>query len=268
MGNGRCSTCRIKITEGIENVSSRSIEEFKISEALSFSRDVRLACQTKVTGDVTVRRLVVDSEDIEVTSLLIQQPGSEHAGVEKEVLILMADIRDFTRMTETLLPYDVVHILNRYFHLSNSVIEQHRGKIIHYMGDGFMALFELEDPGEDTLDAVKAGLSMLDIAEKRMRPYMRELFQSDFEIGIGLHRGKVVAGAIGSRDNKTQTVIGDAVNFTSRLESTNGKLGTRFLVSDSIYSLVKEKIRIRRKYNMSLKGKSGSHAIYEVTGLL
>jgi len=63
MGNGRCSTCRVKITEGLENVSPRSIEEFKIAESLSFGRDIRLACQTRIEGDITVRRLVVDNED-------------------------------------------------------------------------------------------------------------------------------------------------------------------------------------------------------------
>jgi len=268
MGNGRCSTCRIKITEGLDNVSSRTIEEFKIAELLSFSRDIRLACQTRIEGDVTVRRLVVDSEDIEVTSLLIRQSGSEHVGGEKEVLILMADIRDFTYMTETLLPYDIVHILNRYFHLINVAIERHGGKIINYMGDGFMALFDVKNPEEDALAAVKAGLSMLEIAAKRMQPYVRELFGKDFEIGIGLHHGLVVAGTIGSHDDKRQTVIGDAVNFASRIESINKKLGTRFLISRSVYSLVHNRIRTRRKYTKSFKGKSGAHTVYEVTGLL
>jgi adenylate cyclase len=267
MGNGRCSTCRLKITEGLENVSPRSVEEYKIAEGLSFSRDIRLACQTRIQGDVTVRRLVVDSEDIEVTSLLIRQTNSEHVGVEKEVLILMADIRDFTRMTETLLPYDIVHILNRYFHLVNQAIERHGGKIINYMGDGFIALFEVKNPEEDALAAVTAGLSMLEIAAQRMQPYVRGLFGKDFEIGIGLHHGLVVAGAIGSHDNKRQTVIGDAVNFTSRIESINKKLGTRFLVSNAIYSLVHSRIKTHRKYTMSFKGKSGSHTVYEVTGL-
>jgi adenylate cyclase len=268
MGNGRCSTCRIRITEGIDNVSPRSIDECKIAEVLSLGRDIRLACQTRIRGDVTVQRLVVDSEDIEVTSLLINQLGSEHAGVEKEVLILMADIRDFTQMTETLLPYDIVHILNRYFHLINEAIERHGGRIINYMGDGFMALFEVRNPEEDALAAVMAGLSMLEIAEKRMQPYVREMFGKDFEIGIGLHHGLVVAGAIGSRDNKRQTVIGDAVNFTSRIESINKKLGTRFLISKAVYSLVHDRIRTRRKYTKSFKGKSGAHTVYEVTGLV
>jgi adenylate cyclase len=266
-GNGRCSTCRVKITEGLENVSPRTIDEYKIAEGLSFTRDIRLACQTRIKGDITVRRLVVDNEDVGLTSLLIQQAGSDHVGVEKEILILMADVRDFTHLTEILLPYDIVHILNRYFNLVDEVIEKHGGRVVNYMGDGFMALFEIKNPEEDALSAVKAGLSLLRDVQKRMQPYVRGLFGEDFEIGIGLHHGLVVAGTVGSRDNKRQTVIGDAVNFASRIESINKKLGTRFLISRAIYSLVQSRIKIRRKYTMSLKGKSGTHTVYEVVGL-
>ena len=210
---------------------------------------------------------MVDNEDVELTSLLIQQAGSEHAGVEKEILILMADIRDFTHLTEILLPYDIVHILNRYFNLVDEVIERYGGRVVNYMGDGFMALFETKNPEEDALSAVKAGLSLLQAVQERMQPYVRRLFGENFEIGIGLHHGLVVAGTVGRRDNKRQTVIGDAVNFTSRIESINKKLRTRFLISKAIYSLVRRKIKIRRKYTMSFKGKSGAHTVYEVIGL-
>jgi adenylate cyclase len=227
-GKGRCSTCRVKITEGLENVSTRTIDEYKIAEGLSFSRDIRLACQTRIKGNVTVRRLVVDNEDVGLTSLLIQQAGSEHVGIEKEILILMADVRDFTHLTEILLPYDIVHILNRYFNLVDEVTEKYGGRVINYMGDGFMALFEIKNPEEDALSAINAGLSLLQEVQNRMQPYVRGLFGENFEIGIGLHRGLVVVGTVGRRDNKRQTVIGDAVNFTSRIESTNKKLGTRF----------------------------------------
>ena len=94
---------------------------------MGFGQEIRLACQVKVSGDVTVRRLVLDEEDIETTSLLIRESNSAPIGVEKEVLILFADIRGFTSLADKLFPYDVIHILNRYFHLMNEVIVRRGG---------------------------------------------------------------------------------------------------------------------------------------------
>lgn len=265
-GNSRCSTCRVQIVEGMEHVSPRSGSEQDIAEQMAFAGDIRLACQTKISGNVKVRRLVLDEEDVDVTSLLIQEAGANLSGVEKEVLILVADIRDFTSFSETLLPYDIVHILNRYFHLMNEVVIRHGGKIDNYMGDGFIALFEVKDKREDTLRGIRAAIEMLGVVETRIQPYAGKFFDRRFRIGIGLHYGLVVAGTIGGRGNKRQTIIGDAVNFASRIESTNRKLGTHFLISEDVYSLVKNDVRINRTHTIGIRGKKGLHSLYEVVG--
>lgn len=267
-GNARCSTCRVRIVEGIENVSHRSGEEQDIADKMDFGADIRLACQTKVTGDVKVRRLVLDEEDIELTSLLISDSTPNAAGVEKEVLILFADIRGFTSLAENILPYDVVHILNRYFLLMNNVINRHGGLINNYMGDAFLALFEVKANEKDVLRGIRAGLEMLDVVDKRIQPYIQNFFGRDFSIGIGLHYGLVVAGTIGAPQNNRRTIIGDAVNFASRLESINRKLGTQFLISEDIYAIVHNSIRVNRTHTVNIRGKAGSHTVYEVVGLI
>ncbi len=212
-GDARCSTCRIQIIDGIEHVSPRSGPENDIAQRMGFGQDIRLACQAKISGDVTVRRLVLDEEDIETTSLLIRESNSARIGFEKEVMILFADIRGFTSLADKLFPYDVIHILNRYFHLMNEVIVRHGGQINNYMGDGFLALFDVRVKEQDMLNGVKAGLEMLDIVDKKIKPYVHDFYGGNFRIGIGLHHGVVVAGSIGGRDNKKQTIIGDAVNY-------------------------------------------------------
>lgn len=266
-GSSRCSTCRVRIVEGLDNISGRSGPEQDIAKQMAFPADIRLACQARISGDIKVRRLVLDEDDAEVTSMLIRDTGAELAGFEKEVLIMVADIRDFTSFAENLLPYDIVHILNRYFYLMNEVVTRHGGEIDNYMGDGFIALFELKDGRDDALRAVRAGLEMLHVANSRMQPYAKKFLAKQFRIGIGLHCGLVVAGAIGGRGNKRRTIIGDAVNFASRIESTNRRLGTRFLISENVYSLVKKDVRIRRENSIRIRGKRGEHRLYEVVGL-
>jgi len=206
-GNARCSTCRIQIVEGIENVSPRTELEEDIAVQMDFSSDIRLACQSKIIGDMTVRRLLLDDEDIELTNLLVTDAKSNLVGVEKHVLILFSDIRGFTSLSEMLLPYDVVHVLNRYFHMMNKVVIKHGGSIINYMGDSFIALFEIKAKEQDMLRGVMASLEMLDVVHKRFQPYIKKLFDKDFKIGIGLHYGLVVAGTIGSRDNRKYSIF-------------------------------------------------------------
>ena len=127
---------------------------------------------------------------------------------------------------------------NLYFQKVGEVIGRHGGVINNYMGDGFMALFEADDPAEGALRAVRAGLDLLDAVQK-LEPYLEELYHQSFQIRIGLHFGQVVAGKLGSPGNKKMTVIGDTVNFASRIEAANKQAGTQFLISEDTYALVK-----------------------------
>jgi adenylate cyclase len=262
-GKARCSTCRVLVLEGLENCFPRTPKEQRIAEKLRFPANIRLACQTHISGPVKIRRLIIDDEDIELNSLSIVENGSAFVGVEKGILILFADIQGFTAFAETLMPYDVVHVLNRYFNLMGKVIRHYRGYINAYMGDGLMALFETEDPASGAAQAIRAGLAML-IEVEKLRPYLQDLYHRSFDIRIGLHYGQVVTGALGALGDRKETVIGDAVNVASRIETANKQAGTRFLVSEVIYKLVKEKLRIGRCLEVDLPGKSQVHTLYEV----
>jgi adenylate cyclase len=266
-GKGRCSTCRILVLEGLEHCSPRSDEEKNIATFMAFSPEVRLSCQTTVTGDVKVRRLTLDEYDIELTSRFIMGEQAYLVGVEKHIFIMFVDISGFTAFAEPLLPYDVIHILHRFFHLMNQVILRHSGYIDNYMGDGFMALFEGDNPEKGALSAVKAGLEMLDVLKAQVQPYVEKLFGKAFEIRIGLHHGLVVAGTIGGTGNEKTTVIGDAVNFASRIESANKQMDTKFLISKDIYVKVANGVQINRTLEIKIPGKTGIHTIYEVVGL-
>jgi adenylate cyclase len=157
-------------------------------------------------------------------------------------------------------------VLNRYFNLMGKVIRHYQGYINAYMGDGLMALFETEDPASDALRAIRAGLGMLTEVEN-MHPYLQELYHRSFRIRIGLHYGQVVTGALGALGDRKETVIGDAVNVASRIEAANKEAGTRFLVSEDIYRLVQEKVRLGKCLEINLPGKSQIYNLYEIVGI-
>jgi len=179
---------------------------------------------------------------------------------------LFADIRGFTSFAESLLPYDVIYVLNRYFQKMGYAIERNGGMINNYMGDGFMALFGLENPEKAAEQAVRAGVEMLEELEK-LNPYFENLYSQRLRIGIGIHYGLVVVGNLGAATSQTLTAIGDAVNLASRIESANKQVGTNLLISEETYAEVKELAIVNRRLSVQIPGKSGEYPLYEVVGM-
>jgi adenylate cyclase len=265
-GFARCSTCRVSVIEGQEHCSPRTPEEQAIADMLHFPATVRLACQTVPRGTVKVRRLLEELEDIDFDTLFIEGTEACAIGEEKDILILFSDIQGFTPFAENLLPYDVIYCLNLHFRQMGEIVASHGGRIDNYMGDGFMALFEAEAPEAGALQAVRAGLAMLKKVEE-LGPYLEELYHHSFKIRLGLHYGKVVAGNLGHPGHKKKTVVGDAVNLASRIETANKKAGTSFLISEDTYALVKDQVQVGKRAHVTLPGKTGKYRLYEVTGL-
>lgn len=264
-GNARCSTCRVAVLAGLENLTPRNRPEQILAERLEFPPDIRLACQARLTGGaVQIRRLVLDAQDIALASQLRVNALPTAVGQERELAVLFSDIRGFTSFAERLLPYDVVHALNRYYARVGEAVYQYGGEINNYMGDGFLALFGLsEHPGDPATNAVQAGLAMLAAVEE-LKPYFETTYGAPLDIGIGIHVGAVVVGGMGARDPRRMAAIGDAVNLASRIEAANKEAGTRFLVSEEVYRKVKDQVTLGRRFPFTPKGKTGSYSIFEV----
>ena len=263
--NARCSTCRVAILEGLENCAPRTDEEQIIAEHLAFKPIIRLACQTRVMGPISARRLVLDDEDEDLAAESMSDPLAEAAGEERHAAILFADIRGFTAFAERLLPYDVIHALNRYHHQIGRIIHRHGGVIDNYMGDGVLTVFGLEDTEQTVSRAIHAGLEMLQAVES-MKPYFEAIHGRSFGIGIGLHYGAVVVGSVGWGPYKRRTIIGDAVNFASRVEAANKTADTNFLISDDAYQQAGHEVEVNQCPPWEIRGKTGLHQLYEVVG--
>ena len=254
------------IVEGLEYCVARNDLEQKLADRLHFRPDIRLACQTTISKDVKLRRLVLDDEDIQLTDQQSVGAAPTSVGEEKRLAVLFSDIRGFTPFAEALPPYDVVHVLNRYFNDMGLVINRNGGQIDNYMGDGLMALFGMENESGAALQAVKAGVEML-AATEHLKPYLEAIYSRSFQIGVGIHYGEVVVGAIGAQSLRRVTAIGDAVNLASRIEAANKQAGTRLLISQETYNEVKDQVHLGKTIRATLPGKKGEYALYEVIGL-
>lgn len=259
-GEGKCTTCRLLILEGIENCSPETEKEIALKEKAHTTDEFRLACQTTITGDVTVRRLVLNKEDIESVS---ERSVSGRLGETKTIAILFSDIRGFTPFSEKLTPYDVVFILNRYFNRMVKAVESNHGTVDNYIGDGMVAIFGLHDEPDPAQHAVRSALEMCAEMDD-MKPYLKTMYGKDFDIGVGIHWGEAVVGDIGAGKSKRLTAIGDAMNFASRVESANKQFQSRVLISEETHDEIKDSLVIKDFMRTNLPGIEGRVTLYEV----
>ncbi|MBO2008879.1 adenylate/guanylate cyclase domain-containing protein [Hymenobacter negativus] len=261
-GQAKCSTCRVVVTEGLAHCDPRTAAEQTLADKLHLTPYMRLACQTTVHGDVALRRPVVDALDLELTRQAVEAPG-QRLGEEKQLAILFTDIENYTPFAEALPPYDIIHVLNRYFRLMSDVVSQRHGYIVDYVGDGLLVLFGLERPEQAVADALAAVQGMFQ-AMARLNPYLEQMYGRGFRVRAGLHYGPVVVGHIGQGDSRKLAAIGDSVNMASRIESTNKDLGTQFLVSEAVVKAAGPSLLTHRNCERTLKGKTGQYQLYEV----
>ena len=262
-GRAKCSTCRVIVTEGLLKCNPRNEIEAKLAHAKGFTPEVRLACQTKVSGDVSLRRLVLDAEDIS-EAIKQKMSISGEGGREARVSILFSDIRSFTSFAEKALPYDIIHILNRYFDTIGQYIDNNGGYIDKYMGDGIMVIYGLDEKSKEhpALFAVQSAYKIM-TALKDFNVYLKAHFNHEFKIGIGIHTGDVIVGNLGFHKKKEFTAIGDTVNTASRIESLTKSAGTPVLVSEETYILVKENYKWGKQYKAKVKGKEKPITVYQ-----
>ena len=229
-GRARCSTCRVRVAGDPALLPLAAPLEQRVLERIGAPPNVRLACQLRPRRDLTVTPLLQAAMGASAAHL----PVGARGGSEREIAVLFADLRGFTRLAERKLPYDVVYILNRYFEAVGGAVMQAGGIANQYTGDGVMALFGVDAEAETACrQALRAAGGMIARVEQLSRALGGEL-SAPFRIGIGIHTGPVVVGEMGYADTRYLTAVGDTVNTASRLEALTKEYGCELVVSEEV----------------------------------
>jgi adenylate cyclase len=156
--------------------------------------------------------------------------GPSTGGDVRRVAVMFVDFRGFTAGAQSRTPQEVVDRLDGAFAVLVDILDREGGIVNKFLGDGFLALFGAPLEAADAAHrAVAAGREMLTAMDR-----INAETSWPLRIGIGIHFGEVVAGNIGSPRRKEYTVIGDTVNFASRLEALNKEFGSQLLISASV----------------------------------
>ena len=287
--NGRTSRVPVIVTappsanDRIQACLQRGAEDyittpFDPANALVLTRRVELCLQRKHLREFTIRLRAAKVDDSALGEIytnaankFVPREFLEHLGrktiadvrlgdhVQSRMTVFFSDIRDFTRLSETMSPQENFAFLNSYLKRATPIVRANHGFIDKYIGDAIMALFPRE-----TSDALRAGVEL----QRELVKYNEGRSKAGYEpvrIGIGLHCGELILGTIGEDERMQTTVIADAVNVAARIEG----LTKIFKVSLLLGKPVVDKLPpghgflLRHLGAVKAKGKTRNVEIYE-----
>jgi adenylate cyclase len=204
------------------------------------------------------------SEEV-ATSILQSPEGLELGGEEREVTILMSDLRGFTALAARLTPHEVIEFLNLYLEAMVDVISRYEGTIDEIIGDAILIIFGAPLVCDDhAAKAVACGLAM-QLAMTEVNQRLMAKGATELEMGIGIHTGRVIVGNIGSLRRTKYAAVGSNVNLAGRIESFT--TGGQLLISESTRERIKSALRIDGQYKVEPKGATSSVQLHEIGGI-
>lgn len=191
--------------------------------------------------------------------------GYSMAGRKAELTVLFSDVRGFTTISESMEPDQLAQLMNEYLSAMTLVVRKHRGTLDKYIGDAIMAFWgaPVDEPAH-ARRAVETALGM----QQALLDLNRTLAAKgapEMKIGIGINTGSMTVGDMGSVVRRAYTVMGDAVNLGSRLESITKQYGVGIIVGEATRHAVKDMV-FRELDRVQVKGKQEPTAIFEPLG--
>jgi len=259
-GRGRCSTCRIRIVVGASCLPPPSSGELAVLRRIGAAPLVRLACQTRPTGNVSVVPLL--PANWPVTALRRREwplPGQE-----RFIVVLTIDMRDSTRLAETRLPFDAVFIVDRFVTSAGAALTASGGRIGHFLGDGLMATFGLEcGPREACFQALAAVVAIGRNVEALNGVLQAETGEK-VRYGIGVHCGSAVVGEIGEGAFRTFTTLGDAANVAARLEALCKEFRCEAVISHDVWKTAGFSMIRLPEREASIRGRNATLRVHPI----
>ena len=202
----------------------------------------------------------------EVAASILKSPeGLDLGGEEREVTILMSDLRGFTALASRLSPHDVIEFLNLYLEAMVDVISRYEGTIDEIIGDAILVIFGAPLVCDDNAaKAVACGLAM-QLAMMGVNQRLSAKGAAELEMGIGIHTGRVIVGNIGSLRRTKYAAVGSNVNLAGRIESFT--TGGQLLISENTRERIQADLRIDGQFQVEPKGATCSLQLFEIGGI-
>jgi predicted ATPase/class 3 adenylate cyclase/tRNA A-37 threonylcarbamoyl transferase component Bud32 len=201
----------------------------------------------------------------DVVEQLIEVDDWQMGGENREVSIMMADLRGFTTVAGGLAPQQVVQVINNFLGVMTRVIIEHGGTIDEFIGDAILVIFGAPIKRPDDAERAVACAVAMQLAMAEVDALNRAAGLPEVRMGIGINTGDVVVGNIGSLKRAKYGVVGANVNLASRIESFT--LPGQILVSRTTLERAGPEVRVGSEQRVTAKGLKEPLAVYEVVGI-
>ncbi|GAC1574290.1 MAG: adenylate/guanylate cyclase domain-containing protein [Sphingomicrobium sp.] len=257
-GRARCTTCRVLVTRGLDDLPGPEAPEAKALARIDAAPGIRLACQICPTSDISVMPLLATDASAADGSV---KGGLE--GSERPITVMFVDFRGSTSLGESRMPYDVLFLLNRFFHEMTKALVATNGHYSQFTGDGLMALYGLHehDPAAGAADALRGAKEMLLRLDQLNRQLHSEM-SKPLRIGVGIHFSVAIVGTMGPPRSQIITAIGDLVNTCARLESLTKEYDCPVIVSRLAAEVAGLNVSGLQLHNVQVRGRLGSVEFY------
>lgn len=267
----------VVLISGISRTISRPIvklaDEADAIKNLDFSKNIKqdsyvkeiFSMQTAFNVMTSSLKSFVRYIPVALVKKILASGGIAHVGGEnKDVTFLFSDIWNFTALSESMPPTELMEYLSEYFDAMTSAVLKNQGVLDKYIGDGIMAFWGAPiDDLAHAKHACQCAVTMLKILID-LNSKWRARGKPELSIRVGINTGEAVVGNVGSEDRLNYTAMGDSVNIASRLEELNKLYGTTIIINQTTYQIVKEYFASRFLDSITVRGKAINIKVYEI----
>ncbi|MEZ4440633.1 MAG: adenylate/guanylate cyclase domain-containing protein [Polyangiaceae bacterium] len=222
--------------------------------------------ERRAASEEALRRAFQQYVPIEVVNELVEGGGpASLVGIERDVTVLLADLRGFTGFSEKRPPIEVVGVLNQFFTAMAGPILRYGGTIDKYIGDSVLAHFGGRRPQPDAPNhAVLAALEMRE-ALVELNERMQGIYPP-LAFGVAINTGPCIIGNVGCAARMDYTIIGDTVNLTSRLEELTKQKPNSILLTEATKRRLSLDVAVEAWPTLSVRGREKPVLVYELVG--
>jgi adenylate cyclase len=227
-GRARCSTCRVRVIAGEAVCPPPQAQERATLDRVGAAADVRLACQLRPQGDISVIPLVR-------TERPVYRAAAPQRSAEREVVVLICDFRNRAELAAEHLPQDILYVLTLYVDALGKAIRTAHGAISYVEPDSICALFGIDRP---LAQAAKQALQAAAAIERVLGDLNERLgrqWDCKVNVAVSIAAGRAVVGEIGASDPPTMMAMGEAMEAASELRKA-AMPGKAFAISERVYA--------------------------------
>lgn len=252
------------LSKGINNLRNFSVGISALSFALFILATMFLSTKSEKEKR-QIREAFQNYFSPQIMEAILKEPELlKLGGQRREVTILFSDIRSFTSLSEKLPPQQLTRMMQEYFTEMTEEVYATDGIVDKYIGDAIMAFWGAPIEQTDQADrAVMTAINMIKRLDKLKQKWVNEGLPI-FDIGIGINLGIATVGNLGSAKRFDYTVVGDAVNVASRLETLNKEFNSQIIISESTKDQVTVPISVKDLGEVPVKGKEKPIRMFEL----